>query len=379
MSQSPTVYHGLEAVRRKPGMYIGGTDQRALNCCVLELIANSIEEHLAGRGSLITVAIHDDGSLSVTDEGGGISVAPHSQHQIPFIELALTTLHVPDDYLKRKYRVLGNCGVGTKCVNAVSEWMQVNTVWEGREYEIKFALGGIKEPLRQAPEPRLARGTVIRFKPDPDIFKALTFDRNFLAVRLDQLAVLHAGLSVVLEDERPNAAGRPLTSLYHYPNGITDFLKITCLGSTWRQAEPIVIRSEADGMRITLGFQFTETGNVSIQSFVNSSPTSRGGVHVLGFFKGLADALNGLTKPSPEFQPDDLRIDLNAFVAVWLTNPYYGGSTRDELINPEVESAVRELTVRGVEQWAKESCKQAKWLIESLDNVRRAKTDAEQG
>lgn len=379
MPQSPKVYHGLEAVRRKPGMYIGGTDQRALNHCVIEVVANSIEEHLAGRGSLITVTIRDDGSLSVTDEGGGISVTPHPKHQMPFIELALTTLHVPDDYLRRPYRVLGHCGVGTKCVNAVSEWMRVNTVWEGHEYEIQFTRGSIKEPLRQLPEPRLARGTIVRFKPDPEIFKSLTFDRNFLAARLDQLAVLHPGLALVLEDERPNPAHRSLTSLYYYPNGIADYLNVISIGATWRQPEPLVLKSEADGMRIALGFQFSETGNTSILSFANSSPTSRGGVHVRGFFNGLADAFNALSKPELEFQPEDLRTGLNAFVAVWLTDPYYGGSTKDELINPVVEAAVCELIVRGVKQWATESGKQAKWLMESLDEDRRAKADSEEG
>lgn len=374
-AQSRTVYHGLEAVRRKPGMYIGGTDQRALNNCVLEVLANSIEEHLAGRGSLIAVAIHGDGSLSVTDEGGGISVAPHPQHQIPFIELALTTLNVPDDYLKRPYRVLGNCGVGTKCVNAVSEWMRINTVSEGREYEMQFTRGGIKVSLRQAPEPRLARGTIIRFKPDPEIFKELTFDRNFLAARLDQLAVLHPGLSLVLEDERPNPAGKALRSLFHYPNGISDFLKNSCTGTAWLQPEPLVLKSNADGMRIALGFQFTDTGNVSVLSFANSSPTSQGGVHVQGFLNGVAEVFNAVLKPDPAFQPDDLHTGLNAIIAVWLTNPHYGGSTKDELINPEVETAVRELTSQGVKQWAMKSGEQAKWLIESLDEARRAKPE----
>lgn len=360
-------------------MYIGGTDQRALSNCVLELLANSIEEHLAGRGSVITVAIHADGSLSVTDEGGGIPVAPHPQYQIPFIELALTTLYVRDDHLKKPYRVLGHSGVGTKCVNAVSEWMRVNTVWEGCEYGMQFARGSIKEPLRRAPEPKLGRGTHIRFKPDPEILKELIFDRNVLAARLEQMAILHPGLSLVLEDERLNPAGKSLRALYYYPNGIADFLKITTVAVRWRQEEPLVLKSEAEGMRIVLGFQFSETENFSILSFANSGPTSRGGVHVQGFFKGLADAFNALSGLKRKLEPGDLRKGLNAVVAVWLTEPYYGGSTRDELINPEVETAVHELTVRGVEQWAKECGQQAQWLIESLDGDRRANADPEEG
>lgn len=361
----------MEAVRRKPGMYIGGTDQGALNSCVLEVLANSIEEHLAGRGSVITVAIHADGSLSVTDEGGGISAAPHAQSKIPFIEWALTTLHVPDDG-RRPYRVLGHCGVGTKCVNAVSEWMRVTTVWEGCQYEIDFARGGIKEPLRKARDLSMARGTIVRFKPDPKVLKALTFDRNYLAVRLNQLAFLHPDLAFVLEDERPNLIQKPLRSLYHYPDGISDILRITSAEQTWRQ--PLVLKSDTGGMRIALGFQFSDTGNVSILSFANSGPTNRGGVHEQGFFKGLADAFNALSGLDPKLEPDDLRKGVNAVIAVWLTEPYYGGSTKDELINPEVEIAVRELTARGVEKWAKQAEQQVKWLIESLDESRRPKT-----
>jgi DNA gyrase subunit B len=354
-------------------MYIGGTDQRALNCCVLEVIANSIEEHLAGRGSLITITIHADGSLSVTDAGGGISVAPHPEHKIPFVELSLTTLHVPDDYLKRPYRVLGHCGVGTKCVNAVSEWMQVNTVWEGQEYQISFAQGRVTEPLRQVTEQNLDRGTVVRFKPDPEIFKALTFDRNFLSFRLDHLAVLHPDLSFALVDERPNSTGETLISLYHYPNGIADFLEVMCTEKMWKQAKPLVLNGTAGDIKISLGFQFAETANVSVLSFVNSSPTSRDGTHVEGFFEGLGEALNAFSKPDSEFQPGDLRTGINVFVAIWLNDPHYGGATKDEIINPEGEAAVRELTRRGVTQWAVQSGEQARWLIHFLDHARRAK------
>jgi DNA gyrase subunit B len=142
MSQSAPI-SGLEHVRRRPGMYIGGADQLALNCCVFELMANSIEEHLAGRASSITVTIHEDGSLSVKDDGGGISVAKHAQRDAPFIEVAMTE-HFPGTHVEQPYRVLRLCGVGTKCVNAVSEWMQINTVRGGEEFQIVFARGPLK-------------------------------------------------------------------------------------------------------------------------------------------------------------------------------------------------------------------------------------------
>ena len=374
MSPSTPV-QGLENIRRRPGLYIGGTDQRALNGCVFELIANSIEEHLAGRCSAITVTIHADGSLSVKDDGGGISTAPNPQHKLPVIELVMTTLHVPDDYLKRPCRILGLCGVGTKCVNAVSEWMQINTVWEANEYQIAFARGRITEPLRKLPEPTVVSGTVVRFKPDPEIFKAVTFDRNFLAVRLDHLAVLHPKLVFLLVDERSNIANRPLVSLFHYPGGIADFLNVVCPAESRRHPEPVALNGESHGVRIALGFQFTESGNTALLSFANSSPTRRGGTHVQGFLEGLANTINELARPQRAFGPDDMRPGLSAFVGVWLEDPRYGGATKDELINSEVELAVRELVSNGFQHWAKESGNQAKWLAESLDAVRGKQID----
>jgi DNA gyrase subunit B len=351
-------------------MYIGGTDERALNSCVFELIANAIEEHLAGRGSSITVTIHDDGSLSVKDDGGGISVAEDPKSKLPFVELALTTLYARHDHLKHRYPVLGLAGVGAKCVNAVSEWMRVNTVRDGNEYLIAFARGRVTEPLKRIPESRTTRGTSVWFKPDAEIFRNINFDRNFLAVRLDQLAALHPTLEFWLMDERPNRANRPLVSLFQYPNGIADFLKASCSAGSLRGQFPIAIDGETRGIKISLGFQFTEDGNTSLLSFVNSSPTQLGGTHVQGFLQGLADAFNEAARPNPSFSVKDVRPGLNAFIGVWLAEPRYGGATKDELINPEVEEVVRELTVAGVKRSAAVSSDGIRWLAESLEEER---------
>jgi DNA gyrase subunit B len=366
MTEPTTTHQGLEHIRRKPGMYIGGTDQRALNCCVLELIANAIEEHLGGRGSLIAVTIHDDGSLSVADEGGGISVITDPIYKIPFIELALTTLQIPTSSLKKPYRVFGLCGVGTKCVNAVSEWMHVNTVWDGNEYRIGFSRGRVTNTLTKMPNPGMTRGTIVRFKPDAEIFKSREFDRNFLAARLNHLAVLHPGLAFVLTDERPNPANRSLTALYHYPGGLAEFLKITDLGRYRHPPDPLEFKGDLDGATVAVGFQFSEAHTFSILSFVNSSPTIKGGTHVEGFLRGLADGLNDSVRSDSPIMPSDLRSGLTAFVAVWLDDPKYGGTAKDELINPEIEIAVRDLTTREVQEWARTSGDHAKRLFEWL-------------
>src|SRR5262249_44508156 len=161
----------------------------------------------------------------------------------------------------------------TKCVNAVSEWMHVNTVWEGNEYRVGFSRGRTADALTKVPAPNMARGTIVRFKPDPEIFKTLNFDRNFLAERLNHLAVLHPGLSFVLADERPNPAGRSLTALYHYADGIAEFLRISSSELYSRPREPLVFSGALNDIKVAVGFQFSETENFSVLSFVNSSPT----------------------------------------------------------------------------------------------------------
>jgi DNA gyrase subunit B len=372
MSQT-TLMSWLEAVRRRPGMYVGGTDAAALHCCVSQLIDNSLEEHSAGRGLSITVTIHADGSLSVKDEGGGIPVTVDAKHKIPFIELALTAARAPKDWRNRHKRIFGLHGVGTKCVNALSEWMQVNTVWKGYEYQIAFAQGRLSEPLTKLGAAATARGTTVRFKPDSKIFHDSGFDRNRLAIPLEHLAILYPRLETWLVDERPNSANRPLVACFSYPNGIADFLDLRFPKESRRHPKPITFCSDTHGIKITLGFQFVETGDTSLLSFANSAPTQRGGTHVQGFLQGLTVALSEQTRKRRTLGLNDIHTGLNAVVAVWLRDPYYGGATKDELMNPEIETAVRALTVSGVRKWATESGKQAKWLAESLDKARRAR------
>lgn len=361
-----------EHARKRPGMYIGGTDERALAGCVSELIANSMEQCMAGRGTCIMISIHADGSVSVKDDGGGIPVELDQQHKIPFIELAFTMINVHGDHFRPPYQVLGSCGVGARCVNALSEWMRVNTVWEGMEYQISFARGQTAEPLTKLSENNLGRGTVVRFKADGSIFKTADIDKNRLAIQLDHLAILHPDIQFWLVDERPNSANRPLVVHFHYPNGIADFLDLTCPFDWLKESTPCLLQHEKDGIKIELGFQFTRLDNSTLLSFANSSPTRKGGTHVQGFLKGLADVFNELADPKPPFQPKDIRMNLNACIGVWLAEPHYAGSTRDELGNEEVETSIREFVVGSVKRWLADSGQKAKWLVEWLDEKRRA-------
>jgi DNA gyrase subunit B len=367
----PLRFEGLEAVRRRPGMYIGGNDQRALHGCVFELVANSIEQHLDGRCSSLTVTIHSDGSLSVQDDGPGISVAADAQHGVSFIELAFTKLNfVPADESRQRRPSVGWTGVGAKCVNAVSEWMQIDTNQGTGTFRILFARGQVSEPLRALPEPEFARGTRIRFKPDHEIFGAATFDRKSLEVMLEPLAVLHPGFSVCLVDERLNDRNRHLVSHYKYPHGVVDFLELQAPLAHVMKSDILVLEGEAHGVKCLVGFRFVESMSTSLLTFVNDSPTPLGGTHLQGFLEGLTGVLNKTSRSQRPFNSQDVRLGLAAVVAIWLALPRFNGSTKNELANEEVRRVVFELTTKGLEHWVADPGRRIEWVIDFIEEQR---------
>jgi DNA gyrase subunit B len=331
-------------------MYIGGTDARALNNFLMQLVGNSVEQHLQGACASLTLTLHHDGSASVQDDGPGISISIDPQFNLPFIELALTTFHYqPKDHWLRPYRLFPG-GIGAKCVNFVSEWMRITTTTGGEEFQISFCRGMVSEPLRKIGGPGAARGTTIAFKPDPEIFGNASFDRNTLAVELEPLAFLHPGFDIWLVDERPNPANRPLVARFWYPNGIADFLRNLRTNEWAMGCGPVVINGDTGEIRYAIGFQFSEPPNTSLLCFVNSSPTPNGGTHLDGFLLGLSEVLNRVHGERAAFDSREVRIGLSAIVSVWLADPHYYGATKDKLINPEVEDVVREATAKGVER-----------------------------
>src|SRR6201990_985776 len=213
---------GLEAVRKKPGMYIGGTDERALHHCISEVLDNSIDEHLAGHGKKIEVTVHVDGSISIRDEGGGIPVDIHPQYKIPGVEMVLTTLHSGGKYGQGGYVFSGGThGVGAKCVNAVSEWFEVEVSRDGKVHHMKFERGKTVQKLEVIGKAR-GTGTYITFKPDPEIFKDTTvFQGPRISQRLRELAFLNSGLEIIFTDERA-AEAKPET--YFYKDGVEEFV-----------------------------------------------------------------------------------------------------------------------------------------------------------
>src|SRR5882757_10070727 len=233
---------GLEAVRKKPGMYIGGTDERALHHCVSEVLDNSVDEHLAGFCSRIEVNIHVDGSISIRDNGRGIPVDIHPQYKIPGVEMVLTTLHSGGKYGQGGYKFSGGThGVGAKCVNAVSEWFEVEVSRGGQVHHMKFERGKTIKKLEVIGKAK-GTGTLITFKPDAEIFRETTvFKADTIAQRLRELAFLNSGLEITFTDERP-ATPKPET--FYYKNGVGEFVKQINLGKTPLHPKPISIRKE---------------------------------------------------------------------------------------------------------------------------------------
>ena len=221
---------GLEAVRKKPGMYIGGTDERALHHCVSEVLDNSVDEHLAGHCKVIDVTIHVDGSISIRDDGRGIPVDIHPQYKIPGVEMVLTTLHSGGKYGQGGYKFSGGThGVGAKCVNAVSEWFEVEVSRGGQIHHMTFERGKTTKKLEVIGKAK-GTGTLITFKPDPEIFKETTvFVADRIAQRLRELAFLNSGLKINFTDERP-ATPKPET--YYYKDGVVEFVKQMNQGKT---------------------------------------------------------------------------------------------------------------------------------------------------
>jgi DNA gyrase subunit B len=347
-------------------MYIGGTDARALCSCAFELISNSIEQHLNNKCSSLTVILHNDGSLTVIDDGPGISVREDPRFEIPYVELALTTLH--SQPRESREFIFCNTGVGAKAVNALSEWMVVDTVSSGEAFQIRFARGKTSKPLVKRKKSAMARGTAIRFKPDPEFFGETSFDRMRIAHYLEPLAFMHPGLDIWLIDERLNSARRPLVTHYEYPTGIADYLRITSSG--WKlHPEPVLIQGAEEGVRCAIGFQFTETINTSIVSYANSLPCS--GTHVQGFLLGLTAGLNQMVSGRRRFKACETRVGLHAVVCVWLFETYYGGSNKDELITPKAEKVVRKLTINGIKAWSATSQGYGEAVIDFLREQRR--------
>lgn len=384
---------GLEAVRKRPGMYIGDPDERGLHHCVFEVLDNSIDEHLAGYCKNVDVTLHSDGSCSIRDDGRGIPVDTHPKFGIPAVELVLTNLHAGGKFGQGAYKYSGGLhGVGAKCVNALSEWFKAEVTREGKVHMIAFERGKTVKPLSVIGTTGNDRtGTLISFLPDPEIFQMTTefqFDR--LATRLRELAFLNPGLTINLTDERPD---KERHSSFRYDRGIIEFVLQMGLNKDVCPPDPIVIRGKRgleleagkppEDFYVDLVIQYTDSYSEQLYCYANSIFNGDGGTHLSGFRAALTRAVNVYAKANnmqrekdPPITGDDCREGLIGVISVKLPNPRFSSQTKDKLVNNEVESVVNSVAYEGLSKYFEENPSLAKRIIDKIVTAARAREAA---
>jgi len=386
---------GLEAVRKRPGMYIGDPDVRGLHHCVFEVLDNSIDEHLAGYCKKIRIALHVDGSVSIADDGRGIPVEMHPKFGMPAVELVLTSLHAGGKFGQGAYKYSGGLhGVGAKCVNALSDWFKAEVRRDGKVHSITFERGKTTKPLEVVGEvdPKNT-GTTISFFPDATIFTdTIEFEFARLATRLRELAFLNPGLIIELEDERPESAQK---DTFYYAKGIEEFVAQLGENKTLVHPDPVIIKGKReieidydgkitkDDVFADVVFQYNDSYQNNILCFANSIPNADGGTHLTGFRGALTRAINQYAKANkilkdkdPALSGDDVREGIVCVISVKMPNPRFSSQTKDKLVNAEIEGVVSSIVYEGLQAYFEENPSLAKIIIDKAVNAARAREAA---
>ena len=338
------VLEGLEAVRKRPGMYIGSTSSRGLHHLVYEIVDNSIDEALAGYCDTINVTIEKDNIIAVEDNGRGIPVEIQPKMGIPAVEVVFTVLHAGGKFGGGGYKVSGGLhGVGASVVNALSEWLEVEVYRDGKIHQQRYERGKSNSSLKVMGDTE-KRGTKVRFKADYQIFETLEYDMNILLQRLRELAFLNRGIKIVLTDERGE---EPVVKELHYEGGIMSFVEYINKNKQPLNKDIIYISGERDGSMVEIAIQYTDGYSENIYSFANNINTIEGGTHVVGFKTALTKVLNdyarkyNLLKDSDKnLQGEDVREGVTAVISVKLTEPEFEGQTKTKLGNSEIRGLV---------------------------------------
>ncbi len=342
------VLEGLEAVRKRPGMYIGSTSLRGLHHLVYEIVDNSIDEALAGFCDTIDVTINADNSVTVLDNGRGIPVGIHPKMGIPTVEVVYTILHAGGKFGGDGYKVSGGLhGVGASVVNALSEWVEVEVFKDGKIYKQRYERGKPVTKLEVIGD-TTAHGTKVHFKPDHEIFEDTVFVTDTLIQRLRELAFLTRGVKIVVRDERTvDDEGKVYEKIFHYEGGIISFVEYINKGKTPLHEKPMYFYAEREDANVEIAMQYTDGYAENIFTFANNINTVEGGTHLVGFKTALTKVLNdyarkyNLLKDSDKnLMGDDVREGLSAIISVKLTNPEFEGQTKTKLGNSEIRGLV---------------------------------------
>ncbi len=369
-SGSIQVLEGLEAVRKRPGMYIGSTGPRGLHHLVWEIVDNSVDEAMAGYCNEITVELYGDNFVKVVDNGRGLPTDIHPKTHVSTIETIFTVLHAGGKFDSNSYKVSGGLhGVGASVVNALSEWLEVYVDREGKQYFQKFERGKSTEPLKVIGVSN-RRGTTVVFKPDNQIFQETTiFDYETLRHRIQQLAFLNKGLKMNINDFRNPE--QPKSASYHYEGGLTEYIKFLNRSKTALHNDVIYIEDVVENVQIQLAFQYTNDYVANIYSFVNNIYTPEGGTHEEGFRTSLTRILNNYAKTNNLLRKDeglsgdDVREGLTAIVSCQISEPEFEGQTKTKLGNTEVRRITSQIMSDQFDAYLKENPANAKVIIEN--------------
>ncbi|MCX6668335.1 MAG: DNA topoisomerase (ATP-hydrolyzing) subunit B [Methanothrix sp.] len=371
------VLEGLEAVRRRPSMYIGSTDSLGLHHLVYEVVDNSVDEALAGYCKEINVILHPDGSVSVKDDGRGIPVDIHPQYSRPALEIVMTMLHAGGKFDHESYSVSGGLhGVGVSVVNALSEWLEVEVRRNGRVYWQRYGHGNVVSDVEVRGTSNHT-GTTVTFKPDGSIFEDTEYNFDTLSSRLRELAFLNNGLKITIKDER---AGKE--NVFQYAGGIASFVEYLNKNKEALHSPPLYFSRSKNGTQVEVALQYNNSYNESIFSYANNINTREGGTHLMGFRAALTKTVNEyvrankLLKNEAKLGGEDLREGLVAVISVKLPDPQFEGQTKTRLGNSAIRGIVESMVAEGLAEYFEENPQAATTIVEKAAEALRAREAA---
>ncbi|BDC35978.1 MAG: type IIA DNA topoisomerase subunit B [Candidatus Methanoliparum thermophilum] len=378
-SDTILILDGIEAIRKRPGMYIGDTGSKGLHQLFFEVLENSIDEVMEGYCKNIEIILKDD-SITVKDDGRGIPVDIKKEFGKSALELVFTKLHSGGKFNSNIYKVTGGLhGVGLSCVNALSEWLVVRVKKNNKIYEMRFEAGHPVTPLQifDLQDTQFVTGetgTEISFKPDPLILEDTTFDSDYIVKRLRSLAFLNNNVKILFIDKVNNKRFE-----FYYEHGLKDYIDYLNENKTPIHP-PILISNKNGDVGVDIVIQYTDTYSESIYSFANNIFTSEGGTHVTGFRSGLTKAINDYFKTKQadnNFSGDDVREGITAILNIKLPNPVFEGQTKNKLMNTNIKSIIESATYSGLEKFLEENPKVAEKILLKIDNARKAREAAQ--
>jgi len=381
------VLEGMEAVRKRPGMYIGSTDQRGLHHLIYEIVDNSVDEFMGGYSSSVNIVIQEDGSILVTDDGRGIPVDKHQATGMTAVETVMTTLHAGGKFGGKAYAVSGGLhGVGASVVNALSEWVKVSVYREEKIFRQEYSRGITQTEMTSENDPdgeNSETGTTIEFMPDTDIFGALVFDFDVLSNRFKEMAYLNKGLEISFKSDWHSNRWPNNEVTYYFDGGISSFVRGLNQKRGVVHEEPIYVEKDFEGTKVEVALQYNDTYSEFVYAFANCINTEDGGTHVTGFRSALTRVLNDFGRKSklikdnePNLAGEDTREGLTAVISVKLKDPQFEGQTKNKLGNPEARTQVETVLGEALQIFLEDNPKEAKAIIDKCMTSQRAREAA---